>query len=274
MRRSGTTCRSSSWGRCPGRWCPSPVRGGSPLPGGRGESDIRFLVLWFVVPFLLFSLMHSKRVHYILPLVPALVLLSVWLWEQTPPGARLPGVRLAATLWSALGGATLALGLGARPQLLTRVEGIASTTVAGVAVALGAAWLLAGAAAFLSSRSSLRALCALSLPPVALLLLSAPLVEGVGARRSARDLAASIDECLWRRDRGRRRRGLSGVAAVLSPAAADRGVGRRPLAAQQLHPAALCADGGRCRSAALARLVGRSDSRLPHAAGLSPPAQE
>lgn len=171
-----------------------------PLAGARriaaawrgGESDVRFLVLWFAVPFLLFSVLHSKRVHYILPLVPALVLLSVWLWEQTPPGARLPGVRLAAILWAALGGATLALGLGARPQLLTRVEGIASTTVAGVAVALGAAWLLAGAAAFFSSRSSLRALCALSLPPAALLLLSAPLVEGVGARRSARDLAASI----------------------------------------------------------------------------------
>ena len=136
--------------------------------------------------------MHSKRIHYILPLVPALVLLSVWLWEQTPRGARLPGVRAAAAIWSALGGATLALGLGARPQLLTRVEGIASATVAAVAVALGAAWLLAGAAAWLSSRSALRALCALSLPPVALLLLSAPLADGVGARRSARGLAQSI----------------------------------------------------------------------------------
>lgn len=157
------------------------------------EPQVRFLFLGFVVPFALFSLLHSKRIHYILPLVPALVLLSVWLWEQTPRGARLPGVRAAATLWSVLGGAILALGLGARPQLLARVEGIASATVTAVAVALGAAWLLAGAVALLSSRSPLRALCALSLPPVALLFLSAPLAEGVGTRRSARDLAVSIE---------------------------------------------------------------------------------
>ncbi len=176
-------------------WSVVPIAGWRSVAAAWRARDpqVRFLLLWFVVPFALFSLMHSKRIHYILPLVPALVLLSVWLWEQTPQGSRLPGVRVAATLWLVLGGAALALGLGARPQLLSRVEGIASATVAAVAVALGAAWLLAGAAAWLSSRSTLRALCALSLPPVALLFLSAPLVEGVGTRRSARSLAQSIE---------------------------------------------------------------------------------
>ncbi len=94
------------------------------------ESRIRFLASWFVVPFVLFSIMHSKRIHYILPLVPALVLLSIWLWVETPKGARLPGVRVAAILWALLGGAVLALGLGAAPKLLSRVEGVDGATVA------------------------------------------------------------------------------------------------------------------------------------------------
>jgi hypothetical protein len=138
--------------------------------------------------------MHSKRIHYILPLVPALVLLSIWLWVETPKGERLPGVRFAAILWTVLGGAVLALGLGAAPKLLSRVEGADGATVAGVAAALGTLWLLAGAAAFLASRSPLAALITLALPPLALLLATPPLVEAVGERRSARSLAQSIDE--------------------------------------------------------------------------------
>ncbi len=157
------------------------------------QPEVRFLILWFCVPYVLFSLMHSKRVHYILPLVPALILLSVWLWRETPRGARLPGVRAAAALWSLLGLVLLALGLGAAPQLLARVDGVASPAASRVAVTLGVAWFLAGAAAFFSSRSTLRAFCALSLPPLAFLLLTAPLAAAVGARRSARDLARSID---------------------------------------------------------------------------------
>ncbi len=158
------------------------------------ESRIRFLASWFVVPFVLFSIMHSKRIHYILPLVPALVLLSIWLWAETPKGARLPGVRFAAILWALLGGAVLALGLGAAPKLLSRVEGVEGATVAAVATALGTVWLLAGAAAYVASRSPLAALITLALPPLALLLVTAPLVEAVGERRSARSLAQSIDE--------------------------------------------------------------------------------
>ncbi|MBP9825019.1 MAG: glycosyltransferase family 39 protein [Thermoanaerobaculia bacterium] len=157
------------------------------------ESRIRFLASWFVVPFVLFSILHSKRIHYILPLVPALVLLSIWLWVETPNGARLPGVRFAAMLWAVLGGTVLALGLGAAPKLLSRVEGADGATVAGVAAALGTIWLLAGVAAFLASRSPLAALITLALPPLALLLATAPLVEAVGERRSARSLAQSID---------------------------------------------------------------------------------
>ena len=175
-------------------WSIVPIVGGRKLAAAwrARESTIRFLLLWFVAPFLLFSAMHSKRVHYILPLVPALVLLSVWLWEQTPRGERLPGVRTAATIWSVLGLALLALGLGAAPKVLARVEGVPGATVARVAVALGAAFCLAGGLALFSSRSILRAFCALSLPPIALLALTAPLTAAVGERRSALGLARTI----------------------------------------------------------------------------------
>jgi 4-amino-4-deoxy-L-arabinose transferase-like glycosyltransferase len=155
-------------------------------------SEVRFLALWFAAPFVIFSLLHSKRVHYILPLVPALVLLSLWLWAGTAAGARLPGVRAAGVIWASLGAALLAVGLGAAPRLLARVDGVPVETVTRVAVALGLAWSLAGLVALFSSRSLLRAFCALTLPPMALLLLSAPLNDAVGERRSARALAREL----------------------------------------------------------------------------------
>lgn len=154
--------------------------------------ELRFLLLWLVLPYVLFSLMHSKRVHYILPLVPAVVLLSIGLWVATPRGARLPGVRLAGAIWATLGFAILALGLGVAPKILGRIDGASPATVARVAVALGAAWAAAGVTAMLSSRSLPRAFGALTLPPAALLLLSAPLTDALAERSSARDLAREI----------------------------------------------------------------------------------
>ncbi len=106
---------------------------------------------------------------------------------------RLPGVRPAGALWLLLGAATLALGLGAAPKVLARVDGASPATVASTALALGAAWALAGLVALFSSRSLPRAFCALTLPPMALLLLSAPLADAVGERRSARQLAREIE---------------------------------------------------------------------------------
>ncbi len=161
------------------------------------HTQVIFLVLWFVVPFMLFSLMHSKRVHYILPLLPALVLLSVWTWEGTAPGERLPGVRAAAALWAVLGVALLGIGLsagmGAAPALLSRIGGAPPAAVAQMATRFGVAWILAAGLAALSTRSILRAAVALTAPAVALLLFSAPVAAKVGERRSARDLARAIE---------------------------------------------------------------------------------
>ena len=115
------------------------------------------------------------------------------IWLGTPGGGRLPGVRPAGALWLLLGVALVGLGAGVAPQLLARVEGIPPATVAGVALALGAVWSLAGIVALLSSRSLPRAFGALTLPPLALLLLTAPLTEAVGTQRSARALASEIE---------------------------------------------------------------------------------
>lgn len=179
-------------------WSVAPLAGWRSLAAAwrARRSEVRLLLLWFAVPYLLFSLMHSKRVHYILPLVPALILLSIGLWVQTPRGARLPGVRAAGAIWAVLGGAVLALGLGAAPKLLERVDGAPAEVVAGVAVALGATWTLAGLVAVFSSRSLVRAFAVLTLPPLALLLFSAPLANAIGDHRSARGLAAGIERDL------------------------------------------------------------------------------
>ncbi|MEO8275250.1 MAG: glycosyltransferase family 39 protein [Thermoanaerobaculia bacterium] len=177
-------------------WSIVPLVGWRRLAGAwrAREASICFLLLWFLVPFLLFSAMHSKRVHYILPLVPALVLLSIWLWRETPSGQRLPGVRAASTIALVLGAAFVAVGGGLVPRLLARLEGVSPQTAARIALELGAAWSVAGLVGMFSSRIPLRAFCALTSPVLALLLLSKPLADPLDEHRSSRELARSVAE--------------------------------------------------------------------------------
>lgn len=175
-------------------WSVVPLAGWRRLRAAWRERSAatRYLVAWFAVPFLLFSALHSKRLHYVLPLVPALVLLSIGLWATTPAGERLPGVRTAAAVWGGLGLLLAAVGLGAAPSLVAGVRGASPATVSAAALGLGLAWLAGGALAFASSRSALGALCGLTLPTLALLLLTGPLGEAIGARRSSREAARVV----------------------------------------------------------------------------------
>lgn len=47
----------------------------------------RFVLCWWVIPFIAFSAISGKQVHYLLPLLPAFALAGAWLLQQ--PGARL-----------------------------------------------------------------------------------------------------------------------------------------------------------------------------------------
>jgi 4-amino-4-deoxy-L-arabinose transferase-like glycosyltransferase len=49
---------------------------------GRIDPARLYLMLWIAVPFVMFSLSHSKRAQYILPLLPAVALLAAKVWAD------------------------------------------------------------------------------------------------------------------------------------------------------------------------------------------------
>lgn len=176
-------------------WSLVPLAGWRELRRGwrEGEPTVRFLLAWFAIPFLLFSLMHSKRPHYILPLLPALALLSLWVWQRRPPGAPLPGARAGAALWFGLGALLVAFGAGVAPDRLRALDRFGPDAVSRSLIALGAAWVIAAAIAWLGRRSPRWALLGFALPVVALVLVSAPILASVGEDRSAHRMAHAIE---------------------------------------------------------------------------------
>jgi 4-amino-4-deoxy-L-arabinose transferase-like glycosyltransferase len=149
-----------------------------------------YLLLWLVVPLIFFSLSRGKQEQYMLPLVPAVALLVAGRW-----GDRLTGVRIAAGLWGILGVAMLVVaGLGVPGLDPGRVSsGIAAQTAVGFGVAaLFGAFL----AWFGSSRRQQLAVIGLALPLMAFPVITAGLMKAVAADRSARGLAAEIEDHL------------------------------------------------------------------------------
>lgn len=53
----------------------------------RVDPRLLYLALWIALPFLLFSLSHSKRPQYILPLLPAVAILAGKVWGDAEEGA-------------------------------------------------------------------------------------------------------------------------------------------------------------------------------------------
>ncbi len=51
-----------------------------------------YLVLWIAVPFVMFSLSHSKRAQYILPLLPAVALLAAKVWVNAEGANDVHGI--------------------------------------------------------------------------------------------------------------------------------------------------------------------------------------
>lgn len=54
---------------------------------GEDRSAVRFLVVWFAIFFVAFSIVRTKLPNYILPLYPAAVLLTAWTLERWRTGA-------------------------------------------------------------------------------------------------------------------------------------------------------------------------------------------
>lgn len=156
----------------------------------RERPALVYLALWVIVPLLFFSLSHSKRPQYILPLMPALALWTAWAWSL--PAGRERAVRAGAIAWLVCGSL---LNVAAATLTARRFGGDAELAgdARSTALALGAVMMVAGALAWLAaSRRSDLAFMALSLPLVVLPLVTGPLGVAVASSRSAKALAAAV----------------------------------------------------------------------------------
>jgi 4-amino-4-deoxy-L-arabinose transferase-like glycosyltransferase len=162
---------------------------------GRRDPRIVFLLLWLALPLVLFSLSHSKRPQYVLPLLPAVALLVAAAWRRADPRSPLPGLRAGAWAWVGLGALLLVASFvlpGRHALPPDQVGPIArAALVWGVTSILGGigAWLAAGR---LSAGRREWAVVALALPAATLPFLFVPVLGELGDAFSSRDLAAAV----------------------------------------------------------------------------------
>ena len=143
--------------------------------------ELLYFGLWIAIPFIFFSLNQSKRPQYILPLLPALALLVAYIWNE----AR---TRATAIVLAAFGVLLLIAPLFAgRAKMKPEIAAVAPET----ALALGIAFAIGGIVALFAKRREI-ALVALTVPTVAMPLITNPLMNAIGERRSARTFAMHV----------------------------------------------------------------------------------
>jgi len=138
-----------------------------------GEQDKwlqRYLLLWIAVPFVFFSLSQSKRPQYLLPLMPAIALLTARRWEKSRAAAMVMAI-FGALILAALPFTHLPFG-------------------AGTAIILGCAALLFGLIAIFVRGPF--ALIALTVPMLLVPLTTGGVMRSLAGRRSEKALAADI----------------------------------------------------------------------------------
>jgi 4-amino-4-deoxy-L-arabinose transferase-like glycosyltransferase len=139
------------------------------------DDRMLFLALWILVPFLFFSISQSKRPQYILPVMPAIALVIATFWN--PRAAR-----IAAALFAIVG-----VVLVAAP--FVHVKKMSAEVAAGVqtsALPMGIVTLIGALGAIVFAKRRDIAIAALSLPIIAVPLTANPLLQSIGARRSAK----------------------------------------------------------------------------------------
>lgn len=146
-----------------------------------------FLVLWVSVPLLLFTLSQSKRPQYVLPLVPALALLTAASWREARERER--AIVTAGVVFLGIGVALIA-GRGAVPRLVPASPEVAAA-IPPTATALGLATTAAGVAA-VALRGTALASAALGLPVLLVPTLGLGLLRAVAWDRSAAPLMQAL----------------------------------------------------------------------------------
>lgn len=140
-----------------------------------------FLLLWIAIPFAFFSISQSKLPQYILPLMPAVGLLVGKIWSE----AR----TRAAAVFLAFMGALLLVSPLLLPRFRMKPELAAIAPETGVA--LGLAFFLGGMVALFAKRREV-VFVALTLPGIAIPLVTTPLMTVLGNQRSAKSLAVQL----------------------------------------------------------------------------------
>lgn len=155
-----------------------------------GKFDHRFVfaALWLVLPFVFFSLSHSKRPQYLVPLMPAVALLAAVAYEKCQGMVR--GTRALAV-------AVAALGLGLAGTIASGVH-IKSVPPQFHAAASRAVFLfalicvVAGVIAAVRSKYTAAALGLLAIVPLSIPVALRPIIDSAAEQRSARQLAVAI----------------------------------------------------------------------------------
>lgn len=146
------------------------------------------LLLWIALPLLFFSISQSKRPHYVLPLMPAIGLLTGLLWsgrEHRPPGARGAGAGLAVL------GALFFLAPGIVSATLEVAPRVAQA-IPRTAQALGLVCVLTGLGVLFGLRRRDLLVFALCVPVAAIPVVGMGLMRAIGEDRSSRAVAEAI----------------------------------------------------------------------------------
>ncbi len=143
------------------------------------EKTNLFLILWVLVPLLFFSLSQSKRPQYILPLMPAIALLTSRVWCESPRGRRVAGAVMMA--FGAL--------LVAAPHF-AHLRSEYAGAIQSCALLLGVAVIAGGALALVPWRYV--ALAGLTIPVLAIPMVANPVINAIATRRSAAAFAAQL----------------------------------------------------------------------------------
>lgn len=141
----------------------------------KSDRRVIFLLLWIVIPFIFFSISQSKRPQYIVPLMPAIALLTAHAWRELR--VRAIAIGLAVT-----GAILLAAPLA--PQFTRKMQPVVIEPARLAAFGLGALFLAGGLVALFTKRREI-ALISMSLPVLAIPLVAGPLMAALGERRSA-----------------------------------------------------------------------------------------
>lgn len=152
------------------------------------DPTIIFLLLWLLLPFLFFSLARSKLPHYMLPLVPAVALLIAAALRR-PGETALPGA-IASIGWLIVG--ALLVVSAALPEGVTDIDASIAAEARAFVTLIGIVAVLAGVVCWILRKQAAGLVMTCSLPLVAVLLASEPLLHKVADMRSSRTLATAI----------------------------------------------------------------------------------